>query len=83
MPRTGLPPHLCHMVNCHETPNWSQSEQRELLDAGRAVLLSLGEGRLAREYCRQAAATSSREELTELLLTCLASRRSPSSRRPR
>jgi len=63
-----------------ETPDWPQSERRELLEAGRAVLLSLGEGRLAREYCRQAEAAASREELTELLLTCIASRRSPRSR---
>ena len=58
-----------------------QSERRELLEAGRAVLLSLGEGRLAREYSRLAEAASSREELTEALLDCLASRRPRRSRR--
>jgi hypothetical protein len=52
-----------------------ESERGELLRQGRAVLLSLGERRLASEYCRLAQAASSREELAELLLTCIISRR--------
>ncbi|MHC1789579.1 hypothetical protein [Solidesulfovibrio sp.] len=52
-----------------------ESERRELLRQGRAVLLSLGEGRLAREYSRLAETTTSRDELAELLLTCIVSRR--------
>lgn len=67
-------PHLHRMGIFRETPAWLQSERRELLDQGRAVLLALGEEPLAREYCRLAEATSSREELAELLLTLIASR---------
>ena len=64
------------MEGRYESPDWLPSDRRELLEAGRAVLLSLGERRLAREYCLQAEFAFSREELTELLLACLASRRS-------
>lgn len=46
-----------------------------LLREGRAVLASLGERRLAREFCRRAVAAPTREELAELLLEYILLRR--------
>lgn len=49
-------------------------ERGDLLREGRAVLLSLGEPDLAREFERRARATPSRERLSEILLECLLAR---------
>lgn len=53
----------------------SQAKQHDLLYEGHAVLIALGEKGLAREYLRRARGMASREELVELLLTCIALRR--------
>ena len=68
--------HVGTMESRREMPGLPESERRELLREGRAVLLSLGEKRLAKEYCRLAQTKSSREEVAELLLTCIVSRHS-------
>ncbi|OLN31258.1 hypothetical protein DVDV_0046 [Desulfovibrio sp. DV] len=68
--------HVGIMESRRERPELSEAERRDLLREGRAVLMSLGEGRLAKEYCRLAETKSSREEVAELLLTCIVSRHS-------
>ncbi|EFL51355.1 conserved hypothetical protein [Solidesulfovibrio fructosivorans JJ]] len=42
---------------------------------GRAVLMALGERRLAREFCRLAGSASDRETLVAALLDCIVRRR--------
>jgi hypothetical protein len=51
-----------------------EAERSELVRQGRQVLLSLGQRNLASQYCRLAAAMTSREELAELLLSCIQAR---------
>ncbi|KHK03978.1 hypothetical protein [Desulfovibrio sp. TomC] len=68
--------HVVAMEGRRKTARLPESERRELLREGRAVLLSLGEGRLANEYCRLAETKSTREEMAELLVTCIVSRHS-------
>ena len=72
--------HVVAMERRRETPGLPESELCELLREGRAVLLSLGERQLAQKYCRLAETTASREEMAELLITCIVSRHSPHSR---
>lgn len=53
----------------------TETEREALLREGREVLASLGGRRLVKEFSRRAAGAASREELAELLLEYLTTRR--------
>ena len=72
---------LAIMEKGRETASGGEAERAQLVREGRAVLLSLGEPRLAREFCRLAKAASTCEALSELLVQHLMLRRRPPRRR--
>ena len=64
------------MEKGRESNALAEIERQDLLREGRAVLRALGRRRLARDFCRGAKKTLTREELAELLLSFLAVGRS-------
>jgi len=63
------------MEKSWDSPREGDAGRRDLLRQGRAVLQSLGEPALAREFDRLAQTAPTRERLVELLLECLLARR--------